>query len=177
MKEKISTNPHRAIFWDRDGTLMAEVEYCGDPALVRAIPGVAEALADLRSAGWLHVIITNQSGIGRGFFTVEEYQAVNAALFRQLDFTFDGVYFCPELPEGASHRRKPGTEMIEEACADLGIDPVRSWFVGDRCSDISCGRAAGCRTILVRTGYGAGVGDCGADCILDSAAAVPLALR
>ncbi len=167
----MSAGSHRAVFWDRDGTLMEEVDYCRDPGLVRAIPGVAKVLAALRARGWLHVIITNQSGIGRGYFTVREYEAVNEALFRALNFSFDGVYFCPDPPWVDSECRKPGTGMVERACADLGICAAHSWFVGDRASDIACGHAAGCRTIHVQTGYGEAAGDCGADVTVEDAAA------
>lgn len=144
----------KAVFWDRDGTLMREVDYCSSPSEVEAIEGAGAALAALRAAGWLHVLVTNQSGIGRGLFSQQDYEAVNAELFRQLGLVPDGVYFCPETPEHATSRRKPGTQMVEEACTELGIDPSASWFVGDKNSDIQCGLAAGCRTILVLTGYG-----------------------
>jgi len=155
--------PRRAVFFDRDGTLMEEVEYCRDPARVRVFPGAAEGLARLRAAGWLNVIITNQSGIGRGYFSVAEYEAVQAEVERQLGGTVDGTYFCADHPDVPSSRRKPGTGMVEEAARDLNINAARSWFVGDKAIDIACGRAAGCRTILVRTGYGDQQGDCGAD--------------
>jgi D-glycero-D-manno-heptose 1,7-bisphosphate phosphatase len=153
----------RAIFLDRDGTLMDELDYCDKPADVRAIPGAARSLAELRHRGWLNVIITNQSGIGRGLFTVADYEAVNAELFRQLGGTIDGVYFSPDHPDHATHRRKPGTGMVEEASRDHGIDLQKSWFVGDKESDILCGRNAGCATILVLTGYGRQHRDCGAN--------------
>lgn len=144
----------RAVFWDRDGTLMHEEHYCADPAAVRAIPGLGAALAALRDAGWLNVIITNQSGIGRGLLTVADFEAVNRELCRQLDFTFDAIYFCPDLPTTNSERRKPGIGMIHEAVTDLNICTSESWMVGDKETDITCGRSAGCRTILVQTGYG-----------------------
>lgn len=145
----------RAVFWDRDGTLMAEVDYCGSPAHVRAFPSAGNALRSLEQEGWINVIITNQSGIGRGYFSQSDYEAVNEELFHQLGVRTAGTYFCPETPEQATHRRKPFTGMVEEACRDLAIDPKKSWFVGDKTSDIACGKAAGCRTILVLTGYGA----------------------
>ncbi len=144
----------RAVFFDRDGTLMEEEDHCDHPSRVRAIPGAGAALAALHQAGWSSVIITNQSGIGRGYFTTADYEAVNTELFRQLGGSLP-AYHCPDHPESATPRRKPGTGMIEEAIRDHRIDPARSWFVGDKAVDIACGRAAGCRTILVRTGYGA----------------------
>ena len=158
-----SPQQRRAVFWDRDGTLMHDAGYCSDPADVRAIAGVAKALAALRAAGWLNIIITNQSGIGRGYHTVEDYEAVNRELFRQLDFTPDAVYYAPDAPPAVSRRRKPGIGMLEEARDHFGIDFAQSWMVGDKPLDIAAGRAAGCRTILVLTGYGTAHADCGAD--------------
>jgi D-glycero-D-manno-heptose 1,7-bisphosphate phosphatase len=156
---------HRAIFLDRDGTLMDEVNHCDDPSHVRAIPGAAKCLADLQHDGWLNIIVTNQGGIGRGYFTVADYEAVNAELFRQLGGAIDAAYFSPDNPDHATHRRKPGTGMIEEATRDHGVALEKSWFVGDKDTDILCGRAAGCRTILVLTGYGWQHSDCGANFI------------
>jgi D-glycero-D-manno-heptose 1,7-bisphosphate phosphatase len=143
-----------AVFFDRDGTLMEEVHYCNDPDSVRAFPGTAVALQALREAGYLRVMITNQSGIGRGTIRMEEYEAVQAELLGQVGGEIDAVYFCADLPDAATYRRKPSPGMVEEAIRDLGIHPASSWFVGDKDVDLLCGRAAGLRTILVRTGYG-----------------------
>ena len=165
MEDPRKAPKHRAIFLDRDGTLMDEVNFCDDPAHVRAIPGAAKSLAELRRHGWLNIIVTNQSGIGRGYFTIADYQAVNAELFRQLGGAIDAAYFSPDHPDHATHRRKPGTGMIEEASRDHGVAPEKSWFVGDKDSDILCGRTAGCKTILVLTGYGRQHRDCGANFI------------
>ncbi len=131
---------------------MVDVDHCADPAHVRPIPGAAQALARLRASGWMTIIITNQSGIGRGIFTVDTCHRVNAELIRQLDGAIDASYFCPDHPDRPTARRKPGTGMIEEAVSDHGIDTAGSWFVGDKSIDITCGRNAGCRTILVLTG-------------------------
>jgi D-glycero-D-manno-heptose 1,7-bisphosphate phosphatase len=163
MENSQMAGQNRAIFLDRDGTLMDEVEFCHDPTKVRAIPGAADGLAALRRRGWINVLITNQSGIGRGLFTVPEYQAVNAELFRQLGENIDAAYFCPDHPDHATARRKPGTGMIEEAKRDHGIAIENSWFVGDKDTDILCGKTAGCKTILVLTGYGRDHRDCGAE--------------
>lgn len=133
---------------------MHEEDYCRHPSQVRMIPGAGAALAALRAHGWLSVIITNQSGIGRGYFTEAEYEAVNAELFRQMNILPDAVYFCPDHPATPSVRRKPGAGMIQEAVRDHGIDPAQSWMVGDKEIDLVCGRAAGCRSLLVLTGYG-----------------------
>jgi len=155
----------RAVFFDRDGTLMEEEDYCSDPAQVRAIPGAAAALTRLRESGWLNIVITNQSGIGRGYFTMADYEKVNAELFRQLDHGIDATYYCPDHPDKPSTRRKPGIGMIEEAVADHGIAIDRSWMVGDKNIDIAAGKTSGCRTILVLTGYGKNHQGSGADFI------------
>jgi D-glycero-D-manno-heptose 1,7-bisphosphate phosphatase len=155
--------PRRAIFFDRDGTLMREEDYCDHPSRVHAFPAAAEALRELRAQGWLCVMITNQSGIGRGYFTEADYEAVNAELFRQLGTPMDAVYCCADHPDTPTPRRKPGTGMLDEAVRDLGIDSKQSWLIGDKDIDIACGRAAGCRTVLVLTGYGEKYRACGAD--------------
>ena len=166
-----------AVFFDRDGTLMEEVDYCNDPADVRAIAGAAAGLARLRAAGWLTIIITNQSGLSSGKITQDQYEAVNAELGRQLDGLIDAVYFCPDAPAKPTHRRKPGTGMLDEATIDHGIDLARSWMVGDKDIDILCGCKAGCRTILVETGYGKNHLSAGADFIVpDATAAIEIVL-
>ncbi len=170
--------PNRpAVFFDRDGTLMEEVHYCNDPADVRAIAGAAAGLARLRAAGWMTIIITNQSGLSSGKITQVQYEAVNAELGRQLDGLIDAVYFCPDAPANPTHRRKPGTGMLDEATIDHGIDLARSWMVGDKDIDILCGCKAGCRTILVETGYGKNHLSAGADFIApDATAAIEIVL-
>lgn len=146
-----------AVFFDRDGTLMEEVNYCGDPREVRLLPGATEALRALRSHGFKTFVITNQSGIGRGYFNEEAYHAVHAELERQLGADLiDATYFCPDFPSESSLRRKPSPAMVLEAQHDHHLDLPRSFFVGDRGLDIACGKAAGTRTILVETGYGLG---------------------
>jgi D-glycero-D-manno-heptose 1,7-bisphosphate phosphatase len=143
-----------AIFLDRDGTLMEEVGYCADPAQVRVYPGVDEALQSLHEAGYLLILITNQSGIGRGYFTEKDYRAVEAEFERQIQpARLDAVYYCPDAAPSAC--RKPSPGMLLEAARDHSIDLARSYMVGDKASDIAAGRSAGCRTILVQTGYGA----------------------
>lgn len=144
-----------AVFLDRDGTLMDEVDYCRRTEDVSVIPGAAVALADLRAAGWLTVLITNQSGIGRGIISLTEYEAVHGEFLRQINYQLDAAYFCPDAPPTASIRRKPEPGMIVEAMSEHAIDKERSWMIGDKEADVLCGLAAGLKTILVRTGYGA----------------------
>ncbi|MEO8043654.1 MAG: HAD family hydrolase [Spartobacteria bacterium] len=145
-----------AVFLDRDGTLMREVNYCADPKQVEIFPGVPEALVRLRAAGYKLIVISNQAGIGRGYFTEDQYRLVEAEVARAvLPATFDGVYFCPDHPAHATERRKPGTGMLKEAQRDHHLDFARSFFIGDKALDVECGRNAGVRTILVKTGYGA----------------------
>ena len=148
-----STSP--AVFLDRDGTLMTDVEYCGDPTRVAVFPGTAAALARLREGGYRLVMISNQSGIGRGYFSEDDFRRVQAELTRQLGDTgrLDGVYHCAERPEAASERRKPGPGMILEAAADLGLDLPRSYIVGDSRADVEAGRRAGLAgAVFVLTG-------------------------
>ena len=143
------------MFLDRDGTLMTDVEYCGDPARVAVFPGAGEALGRLRARGYRLVMVSNQSGIGRGYFTEKDFRDVQVEVFRQLGDAgrFAGAYHCPERPEGASDRRKPGDGMIREAAVDLGLDLGRSWMVGDSRADVEAGQRAGLAgTIFVLTG-------------------------
>ena len=136
---------------------MREVNYCADPKLVEILPGVPQALMRLREAGYKLIVISNQSGIGRGYFTEGQYRLVEAQVARAISpATLDAVYFCPDRPDQASDRRKPAPGMVLEAQRDHDIDLAGSFFVGDKALDIECGRNAGLRTVLVKTGYGAG---------------------
>ncbi|HEV7402381.1 MAG TPA: HAD family hydrolase [Chthoniobacteraceae bacterium] len=166
-----------AVFLDRDGTLMVEVDYCRDPARVELLPGVPEGLARLHAAGYRLVVITNQSGIGRGLITAAEYEAVHARLLGLIGpGLIDATYYCPDHPDQASERRKPAPGMLLEAAHDLGLDLGASYLIGDKASDLECARTAGARGVLVRSGYGdaeaAKVGDGGAFIAQDFAAAV-----
>lgn len=144
-----------AIFLDRDGTLIREVNYCSDPKQVEIFPGVPAALLRLKAAGYKLIVISNQAGIGRGYFTEAQYRLVEAEVARAiLPATFDAVYFCPDRPDLATDRRKPAPGMVFEAERDHKINLTRSFFVGDKGIDVLCGRTAGMRTILVKTGYG-----------------------
>jgi D-glycero-D-manno-heptose 1,7-bisphosphate phosphatase len=145
----------RAVFFDRDGTLMEEVNYCADPSQVRVFSGVTAALRSLRDAGFLNIIVSNQSGIGRGYFSEAQYHAVQRELMSQIgEGLIDAAYFCPDKPDAPSICRKPEPGMLLDAASDFEIDLARSVMVGDKTSDIECARRAGTRSILVATGYG-----------------------
>jgi D-glycero-D-manno-heptose 1,7-bisphosphate phosphatase len=161
-----SSEARPAIFLDRDGTLMRDVDYCGDPGQVEVFSGVAETLRKLKGAGYKLIIITNQSGIARGYFSEDDYRAVEGEFLRQLgENLIDATYYCADLPGANSPRRKPAPGMILEAQREHHLDLAPSYFIGDKASDIECGRNADVRTILVQTGYGAYEIDSGADWI------------
>jgi D-glycero-D-manno-heptose 1,7-bisphosphate phosphatase len=152
-----------AVFFDRDGTLMEEVHYCGDPQKVRLYEGVPAGLRRLKEAGFRAFIVTNQSGIGRGLISEAQYRAVQTELISRIgEGLIDGSYFCPDAPGIGSTRRKPEPRMLFEAAAEHDIDLAGSYMIGDKAADIQCGRRAGTKTILVLTGYGPDQ-DCTAD--------------
>lgn len=156
-----------AVFFDRDGTLIHEVHYCSDPSRVRAVDGASKALLKLDEAGFALVIVTNQSGIGRGYFTHDDYRRVHEEVLRQLKpAEFAGAYYDDSTPDKPSHRRKPSPAMIEEAAQEHGLDLSQSWMVGDKTCDIECGKKAGLRTVLVETGHGKHHLGCGADAVV-----------
>jgi mannose-1-phosphate guanylyltransferase len=150
-----------AVFLDRDGTLIEHVPYLSDPALVRLLPGAAEALKKLRRAGFAVVLVTNQSAIDRGMLTEDRLNQIHTEMRRQLaacGATIDGIYYCPVAP-GSDDRglvehpdRKPGPGMLLRASTDLKLDLAASWMVGDLISDVFAGLNAGCRSILVESG-------------------------
>ncbi len=151
----MSSDGRRAVFFDRDGTLMEDAHYCGDPALVKVFPGVPEALRRLKEAGFGVFIITNQSGIGRGLITEVQYLAVQEEFLRQAgSYWIDASYYCPDAPGVPSQCRKPAPGMVLAAATEHHIDLAASYFVGDKSADIECGQRAGTRTVLVLTGYG-----------------------
>ena len=147
-----------------DGVLIEDSHYLGDVSRVRLVPGAAEAVALLNRAGWVVVIVTNQSGVARGLFTEADVAAVHAHLAELLHgygARIDVFHHCPHHPEAevAEYRalcacRKPQAGMLLRAAEELGIDRAASWMIGDRVSDLEAGAAAGCWTALVRTGYG-----------------------
>lgn len=151
--------PDRALFVDRDGTVIREGKYLSDPAEAELLPGVAEGLTAFQAAGYGIVIATNQSGIARGYYGEADYRAVEEEVERQLAVAgvrILGSYFCPHHPEwtGPCDCRKPATGLFERAARDHGLDLARSVYVGDRLRDVEPGRVLGGTAVLVRTGYG-----------------------
>jgi D-glycero-D-manno-heptose 1,7-bisphosphate phosphatase len=148
----------RFVVLDRDGTVIVERHYLSDPDQVELIPGVAEALRQLHELDFGLVVLTNQSGVGRGLFNaqrVEEIHQRMRALLAAEGVQLDGVFFCPHAPEEGCRCRKPAPELIEQAAKQLGFDPRRSMVIGDKGCDIELGKRVGATTVLVRTGYGA----------------------
>lgn len=155
-----------AVFIDRDGTLTEEVGYVNHPQRLRLLPSSAQAIRRLNEAGIAAVLVTNQAGVARGYFSEEVLQAVNASLVAQLKDEgahLDGLYVCPHHPtEGAPPYRqdcdcrKPRPGLLHRAAADHGLDLGRSTLVGDRPSDLLAARAVGAAAVLVLTGYGLG---------------------
>ena len=148
-----------AVFVDRDGTIIAERSYLADPAGVHLVPGAASALADLRAAGLALVTVTNQSGIALGLYTDADYAAVAArldAVLAEAGGPVDATEHCPHHPDvtGPCPCRKPATGMHRRAAAALGLDLERSYYVGDKATDVLPARDLGGQGILVRTGYG-----------------------
>lgn len=148
-----------AIFLDRDGTLIEEKEYLSRPEGVVVFPGAGAALRRLMDAGFKLVIVTNQSGIGRGYYTVDDLHRVNARLLELLaadGVRIEKIYFAPEAPDQPSYGRKPNPQFLFDARDQLGVNLARSYMIGDKLIDLECGWNAGVkRSILVRTGYGA----------------------
>lgn len=176
-----------AVFLDRDGTLNEEVDYLGHPDQLVMIPGAAAAVAKLNARGIPVVVVTNQSGIGRGKYGWQDFAAVMSrmgALLALENARIDAVYASPHHEKGqgeyavADHPdRKPNPGMFLKAAAEHELDLTGSWMVGDKAIDLEAGRRAGCRVALVRTGYGAEVDGAGADLVAaDLAEAVDLIL-
>jgi D-glycero-D-manno-heptose 1,7-bisphosphate phosphatase len=148
-----------AVFLDRDGTIIEEMKYLADPDGIVLIPGAVEALILLRDAGFALVVVTNQSGIARGLYGFEDYEAVARRLDELLathGLRLAASHFCPHHPDvsGDCFCRKPATGMHRAAAEELGLDPIGSFFVGDRVRDLLPALELGGEGILVRTGYG-----------------------
>lgn len=149
---------NRAVFLDRDGTLIQEKEYLSRPDQVALLPGAGRALGRLREAGFKLFIVSNQSGVGRGFFTLADVGRVHARLADELareGVGFDKIYVAPETPDAPSRGRKPLPQFLFDARDEFQLDLAQSYVIGDKLSDLQCGWNAGVKkSILVRTGYG-----------------------
>jgi D-glycero-D-manno-heptose 1,7-bisphosphate phosphatase len=149
---------NRAVFLDRDGTLIAEKNYLHRPEDVELFPGAGAALKRLADTGFKLVIVTNQSGIGRGYFTLADAERVNEHLAREFaraGVRFEKIYLAPEAPGQPSRGRKPSPQFLFDARDEFALNLAESFMVGDKLIDLECGWHAGVKkSILVRTGYG-----------------------
>ena len=152
---------NRAIFLDRDGTLIAEKNYLCRAEDVEIFPGAGRALKRLQNAGFKLFIVSNQSGVGRGYFTLADVERVNQHLGRELardGVRFEKIYLAPEAPDQPSRGRKPSPQFLFDARDEFDLNLAESFMVGDKLIDLECGWNAGVKkSILVRTGYGAEV--------------------
>lgn len=159
----MSESARRAVFLDRDGTINEEVNYLARAEDVRLIPGSARAIARLNAAGVPVVVVSNQSGLARGYFDEADLASVQVRLNRMLraeGARVDAYYFCPHHPEGSVEHyalacdcRKPAPGLVLQAAAEMNLRLAGSFMVGDRLLDVACGRAAGLTGVLVRTGH------------------------
>lgn len=154
----LAGRPKRFVALDRDGTIIVEHSYLADPDLVELLPNSGEGLRRIQAMGLGLVVVTNQSGVGRGYFSAARVDQIHQRLCKLLEVErvwLDGVYVCPHSPDADCSCRKPKTGLLEHATRDLGLMPQTSFVIGDKASDIGMGLSAGSTTILVRTGYGA----------------------
>lgn len=141
-----------AVFLDRDGTIARDVPYCSRPEDFELFPRVPEAIRLLRDAGYAVVLVTNQSGVARGYFTERDLARIHDKLLTELSrrgAPLDAVYYCPHHPDDGCSCRKPQPGLILEAARELQIDLTSSYMVGDTPADVGAGQSAGCRTVLV----------------------------
>jgi D-glycero-D-manno-heptose 1,7-bisphosphate phosphatase len=147
-----------SVLLDRDGTMIVERHYLSEPHQVELIPGVTDGLRKLNEMGLGLVLITNQSGVGRGFFSELRLNLIHQRLGELLQaegIRLDGIYFCPHTPEDDCPCRKPRPGLVKLAAKELDFDPRAAFVIGDKPCDIELGRRIGAKTFLVRTGYGA----------------------
>ena len=149
----------QAVFLDRDGTLIKEMEYLRRPDQVAIFPGAAPALRRLQDAGFALFLVSNQSGVGRGYFTLADVERVHDHLTTELALDgvrFQKIYVAPEAPDQPSRGRKPSPQFLFDARDEFGVDLSQSYMIGDKLIDLECGWNAGVKqSLLVRTGYGA----------------------
>ena len=145
------------VLLDRDGTVIEDRHYLHDPDQVVLLPGATEGLSLLSRAGCRLALLTNQSGIGRGFYSEADMHRVHARLEELLaahGVRLDGIFFCPHAPDVTCGCRKPLPGLFEQARSALGVRPERAWMIGDKACDVDLGLAVGAKSLLVRTGYG-----------------------
>jgi histidinol-phosphate phosphatase family protein len=143
------------VFLDRDGVLVREMDYLRAPSQLAVLPGVPQALKSLRAAGFKLIVVTNQSGVARGYFSLAMLARIHRELKRRLakaGAKWDALYFSPHAADSAHSWRKPGIGMLKAAKKRYGLDVKSSYFVGDTTTDVQTARNAGCASILVRTG-------------------------
>jgi D-glycero-D-manno-heptose 1,7-bisphosphate phosphatase len=155
---------NRCVFLDRDGTINEEVNYLSHPEQLRLIDDAAEAIRLLNNAGFKVVVVTNQAGVARGYFSESTVDEIHQALkknLREKEAQIDAIYYCPHHPVAGvgvykidCNCRKPKPGLLETAANELNLDLRQSFVVGDKISDLEAGKAVGCQNILVRTGYG-----------------------
>jgi histidinol-phosphate phosphatase family protein len=148
---------NKAVFLDRDGTINQEVNYLSKIEEIKILPKVPGAIKLLNENGFNVIIITNQSGVERGYFSLESLIKINDHIVAKLDSEgakVDGIYFCPHHPDSGCNCRKPKTGLLEKAEKDFEIDLTSSYMIGDKFIDLATGKNVGCKTILVLTGYG-----------------------
>lgn len=148
-----------AVFLDRDGTLIVEKHYLSNPDQVVLLEGVIDGLRTLQEFGLPLIVVSNQSGIGRGYFSRQDAEAVNDRIALELaphGINIDGWYMCPHAPDSGCNCRKPLPGLIEQASRDLSLDPSLSFVVGDKRADLDLARAVGAIPLIVTTGYGTG---------------------
>jgi histidinol-phosphate phosphatase family protein len=143
----------RALFLDRDGTVIEDCGYLANPELVRVLPGAAEALTGLASEGWKLIVVSNQSGVGRGLITPQQMDAVQRRFLDLMDshgVPIADSYLCTHTPEDRCKCRKPSPFLLQRAAVEHGLDLSASYMIGDREGDILCGINAACSTIWLR---------------------------
>ena len=147
----------KAVFLDRDGVINEDQGYVSEPEKFKLLPGVLEGIKQMQDAGYKIIVVTNQTGIGMGYYTKEDFFKVNLEMFKQVSqagIRIDKIYFCPHSLSEDCECRKPKPGLLKRAEQELHLSLADSWMVGDKAADILAGKSAGCRTILVSTGHG-----------------------
>ena len=143
-----------AIFVDRDGTLIEEVNFLSRVEDLKLFPFTEEAVGRMKESGYLVIVVTNQSGIAREIYSEADMHKIHDAIQKSLNGAIDAFYFCPHMPDAGCECRKPGLGMLHKACADFNVDLENSWMVGDKVLDVQTGVNAGIGAAMVKTGYG-----------------------